>query len=202
MKHVRNHWITARLTFLAIAAVAATLLSGCSTSDPVTRANASNSSASHIARESRAALASLYAQNRGARALGKSARAVLVFPSVTRAGFIFGGQGGNGTLFPPDSRVAGFFQTVSASWGLQAGILNFGYALFLMDSGALRSLDRSGGWSVGSSPSLVIVDRGMATALTTTTINSGTYAFFFNQRGLMAGLGLQGSKITRINPGR
>ena len=53
----------------------------------------------------------------------------------------------------------------------------------------------------GGSPSLVVVDRGMATALTTTTINSGTYAFF-NQRGLMAGLGLQGSKITRINPQR
>ena len=122
--------------------------------------------------------------------------------SVTRAGFIVGGQGGNGALFGNDGRIAGFFQTAGASWGLQAGIQNFGYALFLMDNDAVRNLNRSGGWEVGSSPSLVVVDRGMASSTTTTTFNSGTYAFFFNQRGLMAGLGLHGTKITRIHPPR
>jgi lipid-binding SYLF domain-containing protein len=105
-------------------------------------------------------------------------------------------------LFHRNGGVSGFYQTTSASWGLQAGIQKFGYALFLMDDAAIRNLNRSGGWEIGGSPSLVIVDRGMAASLSTTTINSGTYAFFFDQRGLMAGLGLQGSKITRINPGR
>jgi lipid-binding SYLF domain-containing protein len=71
-----------------------------------------------------------------------------------------------------------------------------------MDNDAIRNVNRSGGWDIGGSPSLVIVDRGMATSLNTTNINSGTFAFFFDQRGLMAGIGLQGSKITRINPGR
>ena len=69
----------------------------------------------------------------------------------------------------------------------------------MMDDEAFHNLNRSDGWDIGSSPSLVVVDRGIATSLTT-TINKGTYAFFFNQRGLMAGLGLQGSKITRIYP--
>ena len=105
-------------------------------------------------------------------------------------------------MFRNDGSISGFFQTTSASWGLQAGVQTFGYALFLMDDGAVRNVNRSGGWEIGGSPSLVIVDRGMATSLTTTSINSGTYAFFFNQTGLMAGLGLQGSKITRINPPR
>lgn len=182
--------------------VALTFAPGCAPNDPVTRTNASNASAAQISRDSRQALASLYSQNRGAKALGAKARAVIVFPSVTRAGFVVGGQAGNGAMLRRDGSVSGFYQTASASWGLQAGVQRFGYALFLMDDAAVRNVNRSGGWEIGGSPSLVIVDRGMATSLTTTTINSGTYAFFFDQRGLMAGLGLQGTKITRINPGR
>lgn len=174
----------------------------CATNDPVTRTNAANTSASQLSRDSRAALASLYSQNSGARALGGRARAIVVFPSVTRAGFVFGGQAGNGTMFRNDGSVAAYFQTTSASWGLQAGIQSFGYALFLMDEEAIRNINRSGGWEVGLSPSLVIVDQGMASSLTTTSANRGTFAFFFDQRGLMGGLGLQGSKITRINPQR
>lgn len=191
------------LTRLALfAAATLALVPSCATNDPVTRTNAANSSASQLTRESRTALASLYAQNPGARSLGRNARAIIVFPSITRAGFVFGGQAGNGTMFRNDGSVAGHFQTTSASWGLQAGVQNFGYALFLMDEAAVRNVNRSGGWEIGGSPSLVIVDRGMATSMTTTSINSGTFAFFFDQRGLMAGMGLQGSKITRINPGR
>jgi lipid-binding SYLF domain-containing protein len=192
-----------RLPRLALM-IAATLVlvPGCATHDPVTRTNAANASASQIARDSRQALASLYEQNPGARALGARARAILVFPNVTRAGFMFGGQAGNGAMLRRDGSVSGFYQTTSASWGMQAGIQRFGYALFLMDDAAVRNLNRSGGWEIGGSPSLVVVDRGMAGNLSTTSINSGTYAFFFDQRGLMAGLGLQGTKITRINPGR
>lgn len=72
----------------------------------------------------------------------------------------------------------------------------------MMDDAAFRDLNRSGGWEIGGSPSLVVVDKGMAASLTNATINRGIYAFFFNQRGLMGGLGLQGSKITRIQPGQ
>jgi lipid-binding SYLF domain-containing protein len=97
--------------------------------------------------------------------------------------------------------AAAFFQTTSASWGLQAGIQSFGYALFLMDEDSIRNINRSGGWEVGLSPSQVVVDSGMATSLTTTSANRGTFAFFFDQRGVMGGLELQGSKITRIHPG-
>ncbi len=194
------HAILSRLALVAAATFA--LLPSCATNDPVTLNNAANTSASQLTRESRAALASLYSQNAGARALGRQARAIVVFPSITRAGFVVGGQAGNGTMFRNNGSVAGHFQTTSASWGLQAGIQTFGYALFLMDDEAIRNINRSGGWEIGGSPSLVLVDRGMATSLSTTSINRGTYAVFFDQRGLMAGLGLQGSKITRINPGR
>ena len=87
---------------------------------------------------------------------------------------------------------------MAASYGLQAGIQSFGYALFLMTDSAVGYLDTSGGWELGTGPSIVILDVGMAKALTTTTIQNDVYAVFFDQRGLMAGLGLQGSKISRM----
>lgn len=188
---------------IALAIVSAAtfaLVPSCATHGPVTQANADTSSASQIARDSRAALASLYAQNPKARALGKKAKGVLVFPSVVKGGFMVAGQAGNGALIRSNGAINDYYQTTAASYGIQAGVQEFGYALFLMDSSAFRNINSNEGWEVGTSPSLVVVDKGMAASLSTTTINKGTYAFFFNQRGLMGGLGLQGSKITRIQP--
>ena len=83
---------------------------------------------------------------------------------------------------------------------MQAGVQSFSYALFFMDNASLNYLDRSEGWEIGVGPSIVVVDKGVAKSLTTTTAKNGVYAFIFGQKGLMAGLGLQGSKITRIHP--
>jgi lipid-binding SYLF domain-containing protein len=69
-----------------------------------------------------------------------------------------------------------------------------------MDEEALHSLTHTDGWEIGASPSLVIVDEEMAGSLSNVTLHQGVYAIFFNQHGLMGGLGLQGSKITRIHP--
>jgi lipid-binding SYLF domain-containing protein len=170
--------------------------------DPVTNINAANVNPRQLAADSRAALKKLYSQNSAARGLGDSAKGILVFPEITKGGFVVGGMGGNGALIREDGTIRDFYQTAGASYGLQAGIQKFGYALFLMDDSAFANINRSGGWEVGSSPSLVIVDEGISGSLSTTTLNKSTYAFFFNQRGLMGGLGLQGSKITRIHPPR
>ncbi|WP_367870934.1 YSC84-related protein [Luteolibacter sp. Populi] len=187
------------IAFLLVAAAASALLPGCA-NNPITQANEESASASQISRDSRAALRSLYAQNPQAKALGNRAKGVLVFPSITKGGVVVAAQAGNGALIYNDGRIGGYYQTAAASYGLQAGVQKFGYALFLMDDEAFRNVNRNEGWEVGSSPSLVVVDRGVAGSLSTTTIDKGSYAFFFNQRGLMGGLGLQGSKITRIHP--
>jgi lipid-binding SYLF domain-containing protein len=63
---------------------------------------------------------------------------------------------------------------------------------------AANYLNRSSGWEIGAGPSIVVVDEGVARALTSTTLKSDVYAFIFDQKGLMAGIGLQGSKITKI----
>ena len=188
-----------RLIALCIASAAINALPSCTT-DPITRTNSATSSASKISHDSRAALKSLYAQNPAARAIGKQAKGVLVFPSVVKGGLIVGAQAGTGAMIRDSGEISGFYQTTAASYGLQAGVQEFGYALFFMNDAAYRSVSRSGGWEIGSSPSLVIVDKGVATSLTTTTLDKNMYAFFFDQRGLMGGLGLQGSKITRIQP--
>jgi lipid-binding SYLF domain-containing protein len=123
---------------------------------------------------------------------------ILVFPAITKAGFIVGGQFGEGVLIK-DGRAVTYYNTVSASYGLQAGIQKYGYAMFLMTDSAAGYLDKSDGWELGAGPSIVIVDVGAAKSLSTTTARSDVYAFFFDQKGLMAGLGLQGTKVTKIS---
>jgi lipid-binding SYLF domain-containing protein len=156
-------------------------------------------SAQEINRESRAALKELYSTVPAARRAGDSATAVLVFPSIVKAGFGVGGQRGEGTLFSR-GKTLGYYSTTAASFGLQAGVQEFGYALFFMTESDLAYLRESGGWEIGSGPSVVIVDKGMAQSFTTTTLKKRVYAFAFGQKGLMAGLGLQGTKITKIRP--
>jgi lipid-binding SYLF domain-containing protein len=155
-------------------------------------------SAAELNRDAAAALQALYAKTPAAKKLGERARGILVFPSIIKAGFIVGGQYGEGAL-REGGKTVGYYNTVAASYGLQAGAQEFGYALFFMNDSALKYLAESDGWEIGSGPSVVIVDEGGAKALTTTTAKSDVYAFFFNQKGLMAGLGLQGSKISKIN---
>jgi lipid-binding SYLF domain-containing protein len=177
------------------------ILSQCA-NGPVTNLNASSVNPRELAAKSRSALNDLYRTNPAARKLGAKAKGIMVFPNITKGGLMVGGMAGNGALIRNDGTIHDFYQTAGASYGFQAGIQEFGYALFLMDDAAFANLNRSGGWEIGSSPSLVIVDEGMAASLSTTTLNKSTYAFFFNQRGLMGGLGLQGSRITRIQPPR
>jgi lipid-binding SYLF domain-containing protein len=146
-----------------------------------------------------AALQNLYATRPAAKALGRKAWAVLVFPDVVKGGFLWGGEIGNGVL-RQKGKTIGYYNITAASYGLQAGIQSFGYALFLMNDSAMSYLNNTGGLEVGVGPSIVVVDEGMARSITTTTLQKDIFAFVFDQSGLMAGTGLQGSKITRVGP--
>jgi lipid-binding SYLF domain-containing protein len=147
--------------------------------------------------DAKAALNKLYESEPAAKLIGEKAKAILVFPNIVKAGFIVGAQYGEGALLM-NGKVVGHYNSVAASYGLQAGVQAFGYAMMLMTDNALQYLDKSDGWELGVGPSIVIVDKGKAKSLTTTTLKDDVYAFIFDQRGLMAGLGLQGSKITKL----
>ena len=142
-------------------------------------------------------LRNLYRTTPAAKKLAKIAKGILVFPRVIKGGLIIGGQYGEGAL-RVDGKTTSYFNTVAASWGLQAGAQSFGYALFFLDDAGLQYLEKSEGWEIGVGPTVVLVDKGVARTLTTTTAKDGIYAFIFHQKGLMAGFGIQGSKITKI----
>jgi len=120
-----------------------------------------------LERDSKNALNNLLAQNQIAKDLNARAAAVLVFPSVKKAGLMVGAQYGEGVFFMKDS--------------------------------ALNALNVTQGFEVGVGPSVVVIDQGMGVSHTTTNMQNDIYAFVFSQKGLMAGVGIQGNKITRIN---
>ena len=160
---------------------------------PVTAATAAE-----IDSDVNSSLQKLYDRTPAAKELSKVAKGILVFPGIIKGGLIIGGQYGEGAL-RKEGKTVGYYNTVAASYGLQAGVQKFGYALFFLTDSALQYLEKSDGWEIGVGPSVVIVDEGVAKSLTTTTAKSDIYAFFFDQKGLMAGIGLQGTKVTRIN---
>lgn len=145
-------------------------------------------SAAEIDRDAKTALEGLYAKSPAAKALGKKAKGILVFPGITKGGFLVGGQYGEGALFK-GGKTVGYYNTVQLSYGLQIGLQKYGYALFLMTDSAMDWIDKSDGWEIGVGPSIVVVDTGAASSATTTTLQSEIYAFFFDQKGLMGGLG-------------
>ncbi len=156
-------------------------------------------SAAEIDKRVTAALDNLYQSVPEAKKFAENAKGILVFPEVLKAGLIVGAQGGNGAL-RVDGATKGYYQTASLSAGLQAGAQKFGYAMFFQSDEALAFLDRSGGWDIGTGPNIVVVDRGAATKLSNTTLKDDIYVFFFDQKGLMAGLGLEGSRIAKWTP--
>ena len=164
-----------------------------------TAGRAHAASAAKINRAVDASLKKLYAANPTAKLIGENAKAVLVFPSIWKAGFIVGGQGGNGAL-RKGGKTVGYYNSAAASYGLQAGAQAFGYALFFMTDSALEYLDKHDGWEIGTGPSIVLIDKGFAKSLTSGTLTDDIYAIIFDQKGLMAGIGIQGSKITQIHP--
>jgi lipid-binding SYLF domain-containing protein len=137
-----------------------------------------------------------------AKELAKTAKGALVFPNVVKAGFMIGALYGDGALVRAKQGggyyIAGFYNLSAASYGFQAGIQSFGYVMALMTDAALENVETSDGWELGVGPSIVVIDSGTATTFTTETAKSAVYAFTFGQKGLMAGLGLQGSKITKL----
>jgi lipid-binding SYLF domain-containing protein len=156
-------------------------------------------SASQIDKNSTNALTSLYKNVPGAKALGDKSVGVLVFPSIVKGGFLIAGQYGDGAL-RKNGKTVGYYRSLAASYGFQAGIQAYGYVLFFMDDDSLQYLDKSAGFELGTGPSLVVLDSGFGKNLSTTTLQNGIYAFIFDQKGLMGGVGIQGTKITKINP--
>ena len=180
-----------RSTFLAFMVAAVASISMTATS----LANAAT--AEDLNKDSLQALQTLYKAEPVAKTLSKSAKGVLVFPNMIKAGLVFGGSYGEGVLLK-GSQVTDYYNSVSGSWGLQAGAQSYGYAVFLMTDEAVRYIEKTKGWEVGVGPSVVVVDTGVAKNISTSSLKNDAYAFIFSQQGLMAGVSIEGTKISHI----
>jgi len=156
-------------------------------------------SASEIDRKVKEALKLLYDTSPGAKVLSKKAKGMLVFPKIVKFGFLAGSQMGDGALLK-EGKSTSYYRSVAVSFGLQAGLQAYDYVLMFMDDESLDYLNRSAGWELGIGPSIVVLNKGIAASATTTTLRKGIYAFISDQKGVMAGIGLQGTKIIKINP--
>jgi lipid-binding SYLF domain-containing protein len=149
-----------------------------------------------IDKEVRAALATLYEKEPGAKALGAKAKGILVFPTVRRAGLIVGGQHGDGALLKK-GKIVDYYSTSAISVGLEAGAQSYSFALFFMTDEALGTFEKSDGFELGAEANAVVLDAGAAAGASTGTAGAPIYAVAFGQKGLMGGVSVQGTKITK-----
>jgi lipid-binding SYLF domain-containing protein len=149
--------------------------------------------------QARQALQQLFDSTPQARELHRKAKAVVVFPSIVKAGLIVGAEGGKGVMLSPSGKVLGYYRARALSYGLQAGAQTFSEAMFFMTDSAITELTSGTGLSLGVGPSVVVVDMGVAKSLTTETLKADVYAFLFGQEGLMAGMGVQGQRIVKFD---
>lgn len=184
MMKFRNAFLAAALATAALTAVGATVPASAATTEDLNK-------------DSDQALATLYKLHPFAERLSHDAKAILIFPNVVKAGLIFGGAYGEGELLK-GSKVDGYYNSVTGSWGLQAGAQSYAYAVFLMSDKAVRYVRKTHGWEIGVGPTVVIVDEGKAKNLSSSTLKDDAYAFIFSQQGLMAGISLEGTKISRV----
>lgn len=159
--------------------------------------NAGAATAEDLNAESQQALQTLYKATPFAETISQKAKAVLVFPKIIKAGLVFGGSYGEGELLR-GTKVEGYYNSVSASWGLQAGAQSYGYVVFLMTDEAVKYVVETKGWEIGVGPTVVVVDEGIAKNLSSSTLKDDAYAFIFDQQGLMAGVSIEGTKISLI----
>ena len=159
---------------------------------------ASAATAEDLDKDSQQALQTLYKLQPVAETLSRTAKAILVFPNMVKAGLVFGGSYGEGELIK-GSTVVDYYNSVTGSWGLQAGAQSYGYAVFLMTDKTVTYVEDTKGWELGVGPTVVAVDEGVAKNLSTSSLKDDAYAFIFSQQGLMAGVSIEGTKISKID---
>ena len=161
--------------------------------------SASAATKEDLNKDSNQALTRLKTSNPTAADIAKKAKAVLIFPNIVKAGLIFGGAYGEGELITNDHKVDGYYNSVTGSWGLQAGAQSYGYVVFLMTDKAVQYVHDTHGWEIGVGPTVVVVNEGVAKNLSTSTLKDDAYAFIFDQQGLMAALSIEGTKVSHIS---
>jgi lipid-binding SYLF domain-containing protein len=145
-----------------------------------------------------ATLSRLYSTVNGSRELVGKARGVLVFPSVVQAGFFVGGQYGTGAL-RIGGQTTGYYSTAAGSFGLQAGAQSKAIIFCFMTENALADFRSRDGWAVGGDATVAVVKVGANGNIDSSTATAPVQAFVLTNAGLMAGVSLEGTKVSKLD---
>ena len=180
-----------RMLFVAFLAVTAVTLQ--------TPDTARAASAAAIDADARATMEHFFAKVINGRALANKAEAVLIFPSIVKAGIGIGGEYGEGAMHVRGTTTA-YYNIIGASVGFQLGVQTRSVIIMFMTPGALAGFQSRAGFKVGVDGSVAIITVGVGGEVDTNNVLDPIIGFVFNNKGLMYNLTLEGSKITRINP--
>ena len=156
-------------------------------------------SAAQIDADARATLDRFFQRVVNGRELANKADAVLIFPSIVKAGIGIGGEYGEGVLHIR-GRTSGYYNIIGASIGFQLGVQTRSLIIMFMTPAALAGFQARAGWEVGVDGSVALINVGASGRVNTNNIVDPIIGFVFNEKGLMYNLTLEGTKITRFNP--
>jgi lipid-binding SYLF domain-containing protein len=168
-------------------------------SSPASGSTSTGSDRATIDRDVTAAIADLRAKNPGAKALFENAEAVLVFPSITKAGLGIGGQYGTGAMREGD-RTVGYYNIIAGNFGFQIGAQTFSQAYFFNTTEAVETFRKTKGFEAGAGVTAVAADFGATGEVSSSTLQKPVVVVTWGQSGLMAGAMIEGAKMTEINP--
>jgi lipid-binding SYLF domain-containing protein len=154
-------------------------------------------SANEINTSVNAAINRFYKQVDGAREFMAQAKAVLVMPNVTKAGFFAGGEYGEGAL-RVGGKTTGYYNLIAGSYGFTFGVERMDILIAFMTEDALKGFQKVKGWEVGVDGNVALIDVGGGKRLDTTTLRDPVVGFVFDAKGLMVDISLKGAKFTRI----
>ncbi|VCU71513.1 hypothetical protein PIGHUM_03598 [Pigmentiphaga humi] len=173
-------------------------LAGCTTTNPDTSGISPADKRARINTGAEEALNRLYAAVPGSREMASKARGILVFPNVVAAGFVIGGEYGEGAL-REGGRTTGYYSTASGSFGFQAGAQSKALIFMFMNQAELDRFKNSNGWKAGVDGSVAVVKAGVNAGIDTNTARSPVVAFALTNAGLMANLTVEGTKVSKLD---
>ena len=130
-------------------------------------------------------------------ALASQAAGILIFPSITKGGIALASEYGEGVL-QVNGTTIGYYSIASASVGLTAGMATHSEIILFMTSEALDKFENSKGWSIGADTGIAVMSKGVTDDYDTSSRKRPVLGFVFAEKGLIADLSLQGSKINKI----
>ena len=127
------------------------------------------------------------------------ARGILVIPRMWKAGVLIGFEYGEGALIVDGIKVQ-YYKALTTSLGIQFGVGSKDLIILFFDDTAMDNFLYSSGWEVGVDGAVALFKMGAAGAADTITIKDPIIGFVFGQKGLLAGVSIEGTKFTKIWP--